>query len=155
MPMGLPVSDYIYLFIDSGFLINNFFIGATIEYPSHASQLVKLTVVENDQVRWSTVLSSAIIFISGNSQVIVAVCEDMTLNTFSSSTGARINSAFVIEADIAKIMFGETKSHVCVLTCEGRLWIWDVVSPKLIIKGITMIPILIDPKNNDKLSITK
>lgn len=52
-------------------------------------------------------------------------------------------------------MFGENKSHICVLTCEGKLWIWDVLKPKLVVKGVSLVPILIDPKTNDKLAIIK
>ncbi|KAI2799566.1 hypothetical protein RDWZM_007578 [Blomia tropicalis] len=125
---------------------------ASVENPLSSSSFSKLSVLKDDQPCWSVLLSTAITSLTANQHILTCICDDRTMNIFNSATGSRINVPIMLESQIARMVCAN-KSHILLITCNAHIWLWDVLLLKVLIKGESLLPLLIHPKTNEQLSI--
>ncbi len=94
-----------------------------------SSPFCKLTVVVDvEKPLWSVLLSSTICALTANQSLVVAACDDRSLTAFNAATGSRTLDSLIIESPVARMVLAN-RSHLLVITCNAKLWLWDLHSP--------------------------
>lgn len=77
------------------------------------------------QPMWQTYLGSTIRCIAANMKVLVACCDDLSINSYDLKSGAKVLPPIIVEDLVSSICISE-KGHCMVLTRTGLLHMWDL-----------------------------
>ncbi|XP_076271672.1 histone cell cycle regulator-like protein isoform X2 [Rhynchophorus ferrugineus] len=91
---------------------------------------------------WETFLGSQIRTIGSNRKLLVACCEDLTINTYDIKSGARALPPLLIE-DLVSCLSLSEKGHLLVLTKTGLMHMWNLNEAKSVLNRISVRSLLI------------
>ena len=111
-----------------------------IENRINHSDLCALRLNENGDRIWQILISSKIIGVAANDQVVGCACNDNTLHVFTTSTGRRLHPPLVLNSAIARLSCQTYK--IMAITCSAQLWLWDFSKHEVIIRGESLLSLL-------------
>ncbi|GLV43884.1 hira [Carabus blaptoides fortunei] len=112
----------------------------TITHGSLA-RLQVFKTVSAEQPMWETYLGSAVRCVAANRKIMIACCQDMSLNCYKITTGARSLPPLLLEDSVVSLCLSE-KSLCLVLTATGLLHLWDFDSSKSVLSRVSIRSLL-------------
>ncbi|XP_018336121.1 protein HIRA homolog [Agrilus planipennis] len=86
---------------------------------------------------WETYLGSSIRCLASNLHVVIACCEDLSMNCFNIKSGARTLPSLHIEDLVVSLSLTEN-SNCLVLTRTGLLYMWDLQKAKALVNRVSV-----------------
>ncbi|KAK9878470.1 hypothetical protein WA026_022112 [Henosepilachna vigintioctopunctata] len=103
---------------------------------------IELFTTQSDKTpQWETYLGSHIRCAAVNRKVIVACCEDLTINTYDIKSGARPLPQLLIEDLISSLSLSQD-CHCLVLTKTGLVHMWDLLHRKSVLSRLSVRSLL-------------
>ncbi|CAG9862092.1 unnamed protein product [Phyllotreta striolata] len=93
--------------------------------------------VNDKELKWDTYLGSLIRCLAANRKMIVACCEDLTINCYDIRTGTRIMSPILIEDLVSSVCLTQ-EGRCLVLTKTGLIHMWDLEAQKNILSRVSV-----------------
>lgn len=107
--------------------------------------------VDDTQPMWQTYLGSTIRCIAANMKMLVACCEDLSINSYNLKSGAKVLPPIIIEDMVSSLCISE-KGHCMVLTRTGLLHMWDLEKCTNVINRAS-IRSLLSKKGESEISV--
>jgi hypothetical protein len=85
---------------------------------------------------WEAILSTAIVGVSATEFMTCVVCNDNTLNVFSTISGRRLFPPFVLSSPVS--LLSSKSSHILIITMDCKASLFDFSIPKCILKNESM-----------------
>ncbi|XP_072378444.1 protein HIRA isoform X1 [Diabrotica undecimpunctata] len=108
--------------------------------------------VTDKELKWDTYLGSSIRCLAANREMVVACCEDLTLNCYNIKSGARSLPPILIEDLVSSICLSQ-EGHCLVLTKTGLIHMWDFKTHKNIFSRISVRSLLTGKGNVNGCSL--
>lgn len=108
---------------------------------------------ESKEPIWETFLGSQIRTLATNRKLLVACCEDLTVNTYDLKSGARSLPPLLIE-DLVSCLSLSEKGHLLVLTKTGLMHMWDLCQSKSVLNRVSVRCLLIGKATVTGCSLT-
>lgn len=145
--------------IDKAFSIN---LNTPEEFKNHSlvidnnlnnSDLCSVRLLDQEQNRlWQVLISQKVSTVVNSDEIVCVCCEDDTMHIFNLQTGSRLSTPFILSSSVSKLACFKYK--VLVITIKAELWLWDLKMRKVIVKNVSLIPLINNNSNQTEISIT-
>ena len=112
---------------------------------------LRLADQEHNQL-WQVLVSQKISTVINSDEIVCICCEDDTVHVFNLQTGNRLCTPFLLSSPVSKLAC--FKHKVLVITVKAELWLWDLKVQKVIVKNVSLIPLLHNNFNQAEINIT-
>lgn len=86
-------------------------------------------------------VGSSIRTIASNRKLVIACCEDLTINIYDIKTGARTFPALLIEDAVSCTSLSQA-GYLMVLTKTGLMYLWDLANSKNVLHRVSVRSLL-------------
>jgi len=117
------------------------------------SNLCSLRLVDQEHNQlWQVLVSQKISTVVHSDEMVCISCEDNTIHVFNLQTGNRLKTPFLVSSSISKLACFKYK--LLVITVKAELWLWNLEIQKVIVKNVSLVPLLHNNFNQSEISIT-
>ena len=124
-----------------------------VENNLNNTDLCSLKLIDQDQNKlWQVIVSQKIAMAVSSNEIVCVCCEDDTVHVFNLQTGNRLSTPFLIPSSVSKLAC--FKQKVLIITIKAELWLWDLKLRKVIVKNVSLIPLIHNNFNQAEISLT-